>query len=278
MSEQSQNNIIDGRAIAASLFSDIKKRVESLSFQPLLCDVIVGSDIVSLSYVHIKEKRAQQCGMDFSLIHLPEVSNEEVVIQAIQTEQKKSNLSGLIVQLPLPGHLDSVKVLEAIDTVVDVDGINPNSTHELVPPTAGAIMYILDVVAEQNSINLSEQNYAVIGNGDLVGKPVAEQLKKRGYNFTTVLADTENRANILKSATVIISGVGKASILKGDEVSDGVIVIDAGTSEEGGSIAGDVEFETVGRKARLITPSPGGVGPVTVAKLLENVLIVAEQK
>lgn len=278
MDSESKNNIIDGRAIAANLFSDIKKRVESLSFQPLLCDVIVGSDVVSLSYVHIKEKRAQECGMDFSLVHLPEVSNEDVVIQAIESEQQKSNLSGLIVQLPLPDHLDSKKILEAINPEVDVDGINPNSTHTLVPPTAGAIMHILDVVAEQNGINLQEQNYVVLGYGDLVGKPVAEELKKRGYNYKTVLADTENRQEILLAANVIISGVGKAGVLTGDEVSDGVIVIDAGTSEQGGSIAGDVEFETVGRKAKFITPSPGGVGPVTVAKLLENVLTVAEQK
>lgn len=272
--ENSNTNLIDGRAIASKLFEDIKKRVETLTFQPLLCDVVVGNDPVSLSYVKIKGKRAMECGMEFSLVQFPETATEDDVINAIRGEQIKSNLCGLIVQLPLPSHLNSETILRTIDARIDVDGINPESTHVLVPPTAGAIMHLLDSL----EVDLSEQKFVVLGKGDLVGKPVAVELQKRNYDFTTVLADTENRAEILKSANVIISGVGKAGILTGEDVSNDIIVIDAGTSEQGGSIAGDVDFETVSIKAKYITPSPGGVGPVTVAKLLENVLIVAEQK
>lgn len=274
MLQTPEHSLIDGRAIAGVLFEDIKKRTEVLHMKPLLCDVVVGNDIVSLSYVNIKNKRAVQCGLEFSLMHLPESSTEEEVIQAIALEQEKHNLCGLIVQLPLPENLKTERILEAINPDVDVDGINPKSNHKLVPPTAGAIMHILDSLP----INLLEQNFVILGNGDLVGKPVSEQLRNRGYTVTTVVADTENRAEIIKSATVIICGVGKAGVLTGAEVSEGIIVIDAGTSEQGGSISGDVEFNSVAPKTKFITPSPGGVGPVTVAKLLENVLIVAEQK
>lgn len=268
------NNIIDGRAIASKLFEEINERVKSLSFQPLLCDVVVGDDPVSLSYVNIKSKRAKQCGMEFSLVQLPESATELEVIEAIKNEQAKSNLCGLIVQLPLPEHLNAENILREINPEIDVDGINPNSTHALVPPTAGAVMHLLDSV----DVNLQEETFVVVGYGDLVGKPVTELLKKRNYNYEVVLADTGNRAEILKSATVVISAAGKAGVLTGDQLADDIIVIDAGTSEQGGSIAGDVDFETVAKKAKFITPSPGGVGPVTVAKLLENVLIVAEQK
>lgn len=269
---KTSSNLIDGRAIASSIFQDIKNRVLSLPFKPLLCDVVVGADPVSMSYVKIKQKRANECGIDFSLIEIPETATTSDVISAIQTEQSKPNLRGLIVQLPLPPQFDSLEILNAINPKVDVDGINPNANHELVPPTAGAIMHILDSLELTHGIILREQQFVVLGNGHLVGRPVAEQLQKRGYTFQIVLADTENRAEILKHATVIISGVGKAGILTGDEVSEGVVVIDAGTSEQGGSISGDVDFETVAPKAKFITPSPGGVGPVTVAKLLENVL------
>lgn len=264
-----EGQIIDGRALARNLFNDVSQRIAKLSYKPLLCDVVVGDDAVSLSYVKIKGKRAEECGMEFSLVHLPSTATEPDVISAIQTEQEKENLSGLIVQLPLPEHIDSTKILSAINSKFDVDVINPtNTSTDIVPPTAGAVMYIL----ESLPLDLKTQKFVMLGNGDLVGKPVSKELQKRGLNFQTVLADTEDRAELLKQATVIISGVGKAGILTVDEVSEGVVVIDAGTSESGGSISGDVDFDSVAPKAKYITPCPGGVGPVTVAKLLENVL------
>jgi methylenetetrahydrofolate dehydrogenase (NADP+) / methenyltetrahydrofolate cyclohydrolase len=275
------DNIIDGRAIAAKLFESISERVARLSFKPILCDVVVGEDPVSLSYVKIKGKKAQNCGMDFSLLQMPESSTDEEVCTVIISEQIKDELCGLIVQLPLPKNLNSNRVLNAISQDVDVDVINPISAEKfyekesaLIPPTAGAIMYILN----QLPINLYEEQILVLGQGDLVGRPVAHALKAIGCNVITATEETENRAQLLKDATVIITGIGKAGVLTGDEVSDNVIVIDAGTSETGGSISGDVDFESVAPKARFITPSPGGVGPVTVAKLLENVVIVAESK
>lgn len=271
------SKLINGRGIAAQLFFDITRQVARLPFKPVLCDVVVGADPVSLSYVNIKGKRAKECGMEFSLVQLPENATEEEVIAAIEREQENKNLCGLIVQLPLPKNLDANRILSHIKLEVDVDGLNPQfaeSGSALTPPTPGAIMEILNSL----QIDLSKEKFVVLGQGHLVGQPVAKLLQAEGYDVKTILADTENRAEILKSATAIISGIGKAGILTGDEVGDNVIVVDAGTSEEGGSIAGDVDFESVAPKARMITPSPGGVGPVTVAKLLENVLSVAKEK
>lgn len=212
--------------------------------------------------------------MEFSLLNLPSDSTEQEVIDAIQAEQTKPNLCGLIVQLPLPKSLNTENILSAIAPEVDVDVISPQEYSDLIPPTAGAIMQILNSLP----INLMDEKFLVLGQGDLVGKPIAKELRMRGYTVDTATEATENKAELLKSATVVISGVGKAGILTGDQVSDGVIIIDAGTSESGGSIAGDVDFESVAPKAKFITPSPGGVGPVTVAKLLENVLEVAKNR
>lgn len=270
-----KSNLIDGRAIASALFTDIKSRVAKLPFQPLLCDVVAGEDAVSLSYVKIKQKFALNCGMDFSLVHLPETSSAEDVIAAINKEQEKENLCGLIVQLPLPEHIDSEEVLRAINPKVDVDLINPTSSlKELVAPTPGAIMHIL----EQLPIDLKQEKILVLGQGELVGKPIAQVLRSRGLEVETATQLTPNKTELLRAATVIITGVGKPGVLTGEEVSEGVVVIDAGTSESGGSIYGDVDFSSVAPKARFITPSPGGVGPVTVAKLLDNVLRVAESR
>ena len=234
-----------------------------------------------MSYVGIKAARAKECGFEFALVHLPEMATEQEIIAAIEQQQQKENLCGLIVQLPLPLHINSEAVLKTIDSRVDVDLINPHSaakfyTNEttMVPPTPGAIMYILD----QLPVDLSVENFLVLGQGELVGRPIAQVLESRSYNVKTAVGGTINKAELLRSATVIIAGVGKAGILSGDEISEGAIIIDAGTSESGGSIQGDVDFQTVAPKARYITPSPGGVGPVTVAKLLENVLAVAKAK
>lgn len=277
------HKIINGRGIAAQLFFDITRQVARLPFKPVLCDVVVGNDPVSISYVKIKGKRAKECGIEFSLVQLPENSTEEEIITAIKHEQENKNLCGLIVQLPLPVNLDAHRILENINLEIDVDGINPQAStssqaQKLVPPTAGAILHILNSLPLELVPDLSAEKFVVLGQGDLVGKPVTQNLRALGYDVETLVADTPNRAEILKQATVIISGVGKAGILQGDEVSDNVIVIDAGTSESGGSIAGDADFASVAPKARMITPSPGGVGPVTVAKLLENVLKVAQSR
>lgn len=273
--------IIDGRALAQKLNEQTAERVKKLSFTPLLCDVVVGDDPASLSYVGIKQRTAEQYGLKFRLEHLPASADATQVIAATREVQTDPNLCGLIVQLPLPKNLPTEQILSAIESGVDVDLINPQTTEafysgqpSLVPPTAGAILHILDSLER----DLAKAEFVVVGQGDLVGKPTAFLLKQRGLKVQVVTQDSPDRGEIIKQADVLICGAGQPGIITGDMVKEGVIVVDAGTSESEGSITGDVDFESVSPKAALITPVPGGVGPVTVAMLLANVVQTAEKR
>ncbi len=273
--------IIDGRAIARQLNEHTAARVSKLASAPLLCDVVVGDDPASLSYVGIKQRTAEKYGLQFRLEHLPQSASTEEVIAAIENVQKEENLCGLIVQLPLPQNLDSQKILSAINPKVDVDLIYPQNAQKfyqgeatLVPPTAGAILHILDSLNE----DFGSMKFVVVGQGELVGKPITYLLKQKGYQVEVVTRETKDSEQIISQADIIISGAGQPGLIGGNFIRDGAIVIDAGTSESGGSITGDVDFQSVSSKARFITPVPGGVGPVTVAKLLENVVTVSGSK
>ena len=272
--------IINGREIAKQLNEQTKARIKELTFQPLLVDIVVGDDPASLSYVRIKQKKALEVGLDFQLHHLPITSSTEDVIAEINKLITIKELSGLIIQLPLPETLDTQEILSSIPEEVDVDLLNKKTSERfyagektLIPPTAGAILHIIDSLP----VNFDSKKILVVGQGELVGKPTSYLLKSRSLDVITADSSTENITYLLKSADCIISGVGKSSLIKSDDVKDGVVVIDAGTSEASGSISGDVDFNSVEVKASYITPVPGGVGPVTVAKLLENVVRVAMQ-
>ena len=272
--------LIDGRAIAHDLNLHTKQRIEKLSFRPLLVDIVVGNDPASLSYVKIKEKKALETGLAFELHQLPSEATTEEVISEITELTAREELSGLIIQLPLPAHLDTTRILNIIPEKVDVDLLSSMSSEkfysnesERVPPTAGAILQILDSLPE----DWNSKKFLVLGQGELVGKPVAHLLKQRGYALAVADNSTTEVNQMLLAADCVISGVGKPGLVTGDKLKQGVIVIDAGTSEAEGSIKGDVDQESVEAKAKFLTPVPGGVGPITVAKLLENVLLVAER-
>ena len=272
--------IIDGRKISQQILQSIQERIQHLSFKPVLCDIIVGDDKVSMSYVKIKQRVAEKCGLDFLLVNLPQTSKLSEVVDAIHKVQEDKKLCGLIVQLPLPEHLNTKEILNAIDLKVDVDLLSEKSSeqfytgsHNLIPPTAAAIWHIL----QDLKIDLTTKNILVIGQGQLVGMPITYLLKSNGFNVNIATKDTDDIKALTKNADIIISGAGKDKLLNGDMVKDGVIVIDAGTSEVDGGIAGDVDFQSVEPKAQFITPVPGGVGPVTVVKLIENVVTVAEE-
>ncbi len=273
--------LIDGRAIAHDLNLHTKQRIERLSFRPLLVDIVVGNDPASLSYVKIKEKKALESGLLFELHQLPFESTTEEVISKIEELSAREELCGLIIQLPLPSHLDTKQILDTIPERVDVDLLNSRSSEkfysnesDLIPPTAGAVVQILDSLPE----DWNTKKFLVLGQGELVGKPVAHLLKQRGYDVAVADNSTAEVNQMILEADCVISGVGKPGLVTGDKLKQDVVVIDAGTSEAEGSIKGDVEQETVELKAKYLTPVPGGVGPITVAKLLENVLLVAESR
>lgn len=274
-------NIIDGRKIKEEILNDLKGKVLALPFPPIFCDILVGDDPVSASYVRIKGRAAESVGIKFRTVNFPESITTEEVVEEIENLNKVPLMCGIIVQLPLPSHIDTQIVLDAIDPRLDVDCLgSSNSDHfynnngEIGYPTALACMATIDSLHQ----DLSNKNIVVLGQGKLVGLPVSHLLKSRGLNITVINSKTENSKEIIANADLIVSAMGKGKFITGDMVKDGVVIIDAGTSEENGSVVGDVDMESVENKASCITPTPGGVGPITVAMLLENVYKVAKNK
>lgn len=271
--------IVDGRAIARKILQELKAEVANLSFQPLFSDVLIGQDPVARSYVNIKLKRAEEIGLQFKLLELPDSVATQTVIDELQHIQDNPQLSGLIVQLPLPAQLDRISILNAIDPKVDVDYLNETNARlfyagksQTIPPTAAAILTILDSLG----LDLKQLKILVVGQGDLVGRPITFLLSQRGYQVTTADQTTRSLGELTKRADMIISGTGKPKLINGDMIKLGATIIDAGTAESTGEFVGDVDLESVSAKAQIVSPVPGGVGPVTVAKLLFNVVKVAK--
>lgn len=273
--------IIDGKKIRDEILEKLKKEVELLPFQPIFCDIVVGDDPVSHSYVNIKAKTASSVGIKFRKVEFGASATTLEIIEEIKNLNNVPYMCGIIVQLPLPDHINSEAVLDAIDPNLDVDCLGAlasekfyNNQNEMGYPTALACVHILDSLDE----DLSNKKIAIVGQGRLVGRPVTHLLSSRGFDVSVINSKTENIKDILQKSDVVISGVGRGKFIEKDMVKDGAIIIDAGTSEENGSIVGDVDFESVKESSGYITPSPGGVGPVTVAMLLQNVLKVAKNK
>ena len=271
--------ILDGRKIAAEILAGVKLEVSKLSFQPVFCDILVGNDPASAQYVRMKAQKAESLGFKFRNANFPADISTENLISEIKKINQEPNICGLIVQLPLPASLDKQLVLDAIDAKIDVDCTGKVNTDLFYKaqayvefPTAAAVMELLDNARQ----DLSAKKFLVVGYGQLVGKPVEFLLKQRGYKVDVARSKTENILELMKEADVIISAVGKPKLITGEKIKPGSIVIDAGTSESEGGIAGDVDFESVQNIASFVSPVPGGVGPVTVAMLLKNVLKVAK--
>src|SRR3989344_3876804 len=262
--------IVKGKEIAQKILDELKAEVGKLSFQPVFCDVLVGDDPVSRSYVNTKARAAEQIGLRFDMLQVPQNITTEELIAKLKSIQSNPLLAGLIIQLPLPEHLDKLKILNAIDRSVDVDCLN--GIDQLVPPTAGAILTVLETL----NLDLSKLKILVIGQGELVGKPVTSLLMQKGYNVTTADESTTDLKQLTVDADIIISATGQPKLINADLIKLGAILIDCGTAESNGGISGDVDLESVSAKAGVVSPVPGGVGPVTVARLLQNVVSVAK--
>lgn len=272
--------IIDGKKIRNEILESVKEGVARLSFTPVFCDVLVGNDPVSMQYINMKAKTAESVGIHFHHAEFREdITTEELVLE-IRKLNKVTFMCGLIVQLPLPSHIDRSLVLDAIDPSIDVDCLGKSASDifysgdiNIGYPTALSCMAIIDSVVS----DLSGKNIVVIGQGMLVGKPVAHLLRMRGLEVNIVIRTTDNKEDIIKTADLIISATGQGKLINGAMIKKDSIVIDAGTSESNGGIIGDVELDSVKDIASYVSPVPGGVGPVTVAMLLQNVLKVAQK-
>lgn len=273
--------IIDGRKIAQELLKELSKKVVVLPHPPIFCDVMVGEDPVSMQYVKLKGKKAEEAGFEFREVILPSNSRTDEVIAELRRIQETPHLSGLIVQLPLPQSIERSKVTDAIDSSVDVDCLSVKNSElfysnkdSFVFPAARAVVRILDSL----NIPLQDKNIVIIGEGELVGKPVAHLLNNRSLQVATLHRNSVGKEESIKNADIIITATGVPKSLTGSMIKEGSIVIDAGTSDSNGGIVGDVDFDSVAEHAGFISRVPGGVGPVTVAMLLENVYLAALKK
>jgi methylenetetrahydrofolate dehydrogenase (NADP+)/methenyltetrahydrofolate cyclohydrolase len=273
--------LIDGRKIRDEILEEVRQGVATLPFQPVFCDILVGNDPVLAQYIRMKAKTAESVGIAFYHAEFSETITTEMLVSEIKKINTVPHMCGIILQLPIPEHLDKKSILDAIDTSLDVDCLGTSASdaffsrrNEIGYPTALACMAVLDSL----HIDLAHKKFVVLGQGELVGKPTAHLLRARGYAVETIVRTTENKEALLKNADVIISGIGQGKFLTGDMVKEGSIIIDAGTSESTGGVVGDVDIESVSKIAGYVSPVPGGVGPVTVAMLLKNVLAVAKNK
>jgi len=277
------SQIIDGKLIAAKIETEIASRIEALKqtgITPKLAVVLVGEDRPSRIYIKRKKEAAERVGINFELHELPEDIEKNELIKTVQKIQQDPLLTGLIIQLPLPERLYVPEVLNAINPNIDVDCLTDCNIGKLVmktnliePPTPWAVIKTLKEI----NFDLAGKNAIIIGTGALVGKPLAIMLVNELASVTTCNSRTRDIKNKCLNADVIISAVGKKDIVTADMVNDGAVVIDTGIVYDNGKMRGDVDFANVSSKTSFITPTPGGIGPITVAKLLLNTTICAEK-
>ncbi len=271
--------IIDGRKLRDEILIKVKEGISALNFQPVFCDILVGDNPVSAQYVRMKANKAEEVGIKFHHANFPADITTENLVEKIKDLNKYPDMCGIIIQLPLPASIDRRQVLDAIDPRLDVDCLGQICSEEFYkgnsrfgPPTAVSCMALLD----STGLDLKDKNILILGQGELVGRPTTALCKFRNLIPNILVKDTPNQAEFFKNADVIISGTGAGHLIKGDMIKRGVAIIDAGTSTTPNGIIGDVDMESVKDIAGFVSPVPGGVGPVTVAILLQNVLTVAK--
>jgi methylenetetrahydrofolate dehydrogenase (NADP+)/methenyltetrahydrofolate cyclohydrolase len=279
--------ILDGKAVAKAVRAELARRVAELEARgtmPGLRILLVGSDPASQVYVSSKEKASAGIGVNARAERLPESASFADVAGVIESWNRDPAVHGFIVQLPLPRGIDSHEVLKLVSPDKDVDGLSPASLGALaagrpgfMPATPSGIIELL----LRNGITIPGKRVVIVGRGELVGKPLASMLLLRGERgdatVTVCHSRTQDLGAVCRTAEILVVAVGRARLVTGEMVSEGVVVVDAGTSSVGGRLVGDVDFETVAAKASAITPVPGGVGPMTVAMLLANTVKAAEQ-
>ncbi|MCL2028328.1 MAG: bifunctional methylenetetrahydrofolate dehydrogenase/methenyltetrahydrofolate cyclohydrolase FolD [Bacteroidales bacterium] len=285
--------LIDGKSIAATVKSEIAKEVANMmdtdQKAPHLAAVLVGNDPASETYVASKERACKEVGFISSIYKLSEKTTEKELLKTIEFLNNDEEIDGYIVQLPLPKHIDTNKIIFAIDPKKDVDGFHPQNVGRMVmdmpcflPATPAGIMTLL----ERSGIETEGKNCVVLGRSNIVGTPVAILLsrnsKKANGTVTLCHSRTKNLKEICLTADILIAAIGKAEFVTADMVKDQAVVIDVGihrisdNSEKGYKIVGDVKFDEVSKKCSHITPVPGGVGPMTIVSLLENTLKAAK--
>ncbi|MDG4974180.1 bifunctional methylenetetrahydrofolate dehydrogenase/methenyltetrahydrofolate cyclohydrolase [Lactococcus lactis] len=278
-------NLIDGKALAAKMQAELKVKVDKLKKAdnvPGLAVILVGEDPASQIYVRNKARQATAIGLNSSVVRLPETVSEQELLDLIEQYNQSEQWHGILVQLPLPEHISEEKVLLAIDPEKDVDGFHPMNMGRLwsgnplmIPSTPAGIM---EMFREYN-VELSGKRAVVIGRSNIVGKPMAQLLMMADATVTIAHSKTENLRELTKEADVLVVAIGRDRMIKAEDVKEGAVVIDVGMNrDEDGKLHGDVDFDEVKDVASLITPVPGGVGPMTITMLMEQTVRAASRK
>ena len=271
--------IIDGKKTAADLRSNLKNEVDNLKKKfnrvPGLTVILIGEYAPSKIYVRNKEKSAVEIGLKSEIIKYPDTVDEKTVLEKISEHNKDENVSGILVQLPLPKHINNKKIIDAIDPNKDVDGFHPNNVGNLssgyessVPCTPLGCHLLIKKIEP----NLNGKKAVVLGRSNLNGKPMTQLLLKENCTVTIAHSKTKNLKEECLKADILVVAVGIPKLVKGDWIKKGSIVIDVGINKTEEGIVGDVDFNEVSKFAKAITPVPGGVGPMTIACLLKNTI------
>ena len=278
--------IIDGKAVATAVRSRIRAEVDAFvqatGKRPGLAVVIVGEDPASQVYVRNKKRGCEEVGMHSEEYALPTETTEEELLALIDKLNNDSQIHGILVQLPLPAHLDAEKVILAINPEKDVDAFHPQNVGKIMignfsflPCTPAGVMELL----KHYEIDLCGKNCVILGRSNIVGKPQAMLMLKENATVTVCHSKTKNLAEVTKNADVLVSAIGKAGFVTADMVKEGAVVVDVGINRTAdGKLCGDVDFAAVCEKASYITPVPGGVGPMTITMLLQNTLTAAKEQ
>ena len=288
--------LLDGKATAAQIQAELKEAVQARKVAgqkiPHLAAILVGNDGGSVSYVTSKVKACEAIGFESTLIRYDETVPEDILLEKVQRLNEDRSIDGFIVQLPLPKHIDELKITQAIDPKKDVDGLHPRNLGNMIlnlpgflPATPAGIMELL----RRNNIDTEGKNCVILGRSNIVGTPLSIMLARNTNpgNCTVTLAHskTKNIKALCREADILIAAIGKPNFVTADMVKDGAVIIDVGTTrvedssrERGWRLVGDVKFDEVAEKTSYISPVPGGVGPMTIASLMMNTLKAMELK
>ncbi|WP_373070854.1 bifunctional methylenetetrahydrofolate dehydrogenase/methenyltetrahydrofolate cyclohydrolase FolD [Sulfurimonas sp.] len=276
--------LLDGKALSQKIEQQVEQEVKQLKdtcgCTPGLAVVLVGQDPASAAYVNMKKKACDRVGF-YSITHdMPETISQEAIEKTITMLNNDSNVDGILIQLPLPAHIDTTKLLELVDPAKDVDGFHPYNVGRLVTNLDGFVpctpLGVMELLKEYN-IDVKGKNCVVVGASNIVGKPMAALLLNADATVEICHIFTDDLKKHTLGADIVLCGVGVINLITEDMVKDDVVIVDIGVSRtKEGKLVGDVDFENVSKKSSYITPSPGGVGPMTIAMLLSNTLKAAK--
>lgn len=276
--------IIDGKKISAEIRAELAQKVQAMSGEnvPVLAVVLVGENEASKIYVRNKKKAAAEVGIGCEVLEMSDTIGEHALLEVINELNENHHINGIIVQLPLPDHINPLKILSAIKPEKDVDGFNPYNAGLLackepdgiVSATPKGILKLL----QSTGVELAGKHAVIIGRSNIVGRPAAMLLLNNDCTVTVAHRRTVNLKNLVQQADIVVAACGCPKMIKADWLKEGAVVIDVGINRVDGKLCGDVDFEEAKEKASYITPVPGGVGPMTVAMLLSNVLEAAQKQ